>query len=73
MNVFQGVTGISAEQGADTIVYLASSPDVQDVTGKYFYKRQTRESTPDTYNRDYAARLWAISEALTGLNQTVKA
>lgn len=72
MNIFQGISGISAEQGADTIVYLASSSEVADVSGKYFYKRQTRQSTDDTYNKDYAARLWAISEALTGINQTVK-
>ncbi|HRL11689.1 MAG TPA: SDR family oxidoreductase [Aggregatilineales bacterium] len=72
MNIFQGITGISAEQGADTIVYLASSPEVADVSGKYFYKRRAIKSSAVSYDTDAAARLWAISEALTGINQTVK-
>jgi NAD(P)-dependent dehydrogenase (short-subunit alcohol dehydrogenase family) len=73
MTVMQGITGISAEKGADTIVYLASSPDVSDVTGQYFVKRKAVKSSGVTYDTDSAARLWDISEALTGLNQTVKA
>jgi NAD(P)-dependent dehydrogenase (short-subunit alcohol dehydrogenase family) len=72
MNIFQGITGISAEQGADTIVYLASSPEVAEVSGKYFYKRRAIKSSAVSYDTDAAARLWAISEALTGINQTVK-
>jgi NAD(P)-dependent dehydrogenase (short-subunit alcohol dehydrogenase family) len=72
MNIFQGISGISAEQGADTIIYLASSPEVADVSGKYFYKRRAIKSSAVSYDSDAAARLWAISEALTGINQTVK-
>ena len=58
---------LSPERGADTIVYLASSPDVAGETGGYYVKRQRRE--PSAAARDDAAarRLWDISEKLTGL------
>jgi NAD(P)-dependent dehydrogenase (short-subunit alcohol dehydrogenase family) len=55
---------ISSEKGARTSIYLATSPDVADVTGGYFYK--CRPSTPTRVARDEEAarRLWAISEEL---------
>ena len=58
---------LSPERGADTIVYLASSPDVADQTGGYYVKRQRRE--PSAVARDDAAarKLWEISEQMTGL------
>jgi NAD(P)-dependent dehydrogenase (short-subunit alcohol dehydrogenase family) len=58
---------LSPERGADTIVYLASSPDVADETGGYYVRRQRRE--PSAAARDDAAarKLWQISEELTGL------
>ena len=58
---------LSPERGADTIVYLASSPDVAGQTGGYYVKRQRRE--PSAAARDDAAarELWELSEQLTGL------
>jgi retinol dehydrogenase-12 len=58
---------LSPERGADTIVYLASSPDVAGQSGGYYVKRRRRE--PSAAARDDAAgrRLWEISEQLTGL------
>jgi NAD(P)-dependent dehydrogenase (short-subunit alcohol dehydrogenase family) len=58
---------ISAEKGAQTIVYLASSPDVASVSGEYFY--QCRPATPTTEARDDAAanRLWIESAKLAGI------
>jgi NAD(P)-dependent dehydrogenase (short-subunit alcohol dehydrogenase family) len=55
---------ISAEKGADTIVHLASSPQVADTTGGYFIKRRITE--PSAAARDDAAakRLWIESEKL---------
>jgi len=55
---------LTPEQGARTSVYLASSPDVEGVTGKYFAK--SRQKTPSAHARDReaAARLWEISERL---------
>jgi len=63
----------SPERGADTIVYLASSPDVADETGGYYVKRQRRE--PSAAARDDAAarKLWEISEKMTGLTSAQSA
>ena len=57
----------SPGRGADTIVYLASSPDVTGQTGGYYVKRRRRE--PSAAARDDAAarKLWEISEKMTGL------
>jgi NAD(P)-dependent dehydrogenase (short-subunit alcohol dehydrogenase family) len=59
---------ISPEKGAETIVYLASSPEVSTVSGDYFYK--CRPATPTAGGRDDAAagRLWAESAKLAGLD-----
>ncbi|MHB8464100.1 MAG: SDR family oxidoreductase [Acidimicrobiales bacterium] len=55
---------LTAEKGARTSVYLASSPELADVTGKYFVK--SRAATPAAAARDEAAarRLWDESERL---------
>ena len=57
---------IGPEKGADTMVYLATSPDVATITGRYFVKR--REKTPGRHARDDAAarRLWDESARMTG-------
>jgi NAD(P)-dependent dehydrogenase (short-subunit alcohol dehydrogenase family) len=58
---------LSPERGADTIVYLASSPDVADQTGGYYVKRQRREPSPAARDDAAARKLWEISEQMTGL------
>ncbi|MFX0021272.1 MAG: SDR family oxidoreductase [Candidatus Hermodarchaeota archaeon] len=57
----------SPEEGAQTSIYLASSPDVEGITGKYFINKEPRESSEETYKKEDAERLWAICEELTGL------
>jgi retinol dehydrogenase 12 len=57
----------SPERGADTIVYLASSPDVAGQTGGYYVKRQRREPSASARDDAAAGKLWEISEKLTGL------
>ena len=60
---------ISAAEGAQTIIYLASSPEVANVTGKYFYKcRSTTPSAPALDDRT-ALALWQRSAALAGLKE----
>lgn len=58
---------LSPKRGADTIVYLASSPEVAGETGGYYAKRKRREPSPDARDDTAARRLWEISENLTGL------
>ncbi len=58
---------ISAEKGAETSVYLALSPEVENVTGKYFIKKKQKKSSGPSYDKDAAKRLWEISEKMTKL------
>ncbi len=58
---------ISARQGARTIIYLASSPQVEGVSGRYFAAMRPRQSSPASCDQRSAERLWEASEALTGL------
>jgi NAD(P)-dependent dehydrogenase (short-subunit alcohol dehydrogenase family) len=55
------------EQGADTLVWLASSPEVGGVNGKYFTKRKEAKSSARSHDKELAARLWKVSAELTGL------
>ena len=52
------------ERGARTIIYLASSPDVEGVTGKYFVDEKAVASATASYNEQDAARLWEVSEQM---------
>jgi retinol dehydrogenase 14 len=57
----------SPEQGADTLIWLASSPEVDGVSGKYFSDRKEIEAKKVAYDPAARRRLWEISEDLTGL------
>jgi NAD(P)-dependent dehydrogenase (short-subunit alcohol dehydrogenase family) len=59
----------SPEQGADTFVWLASSPEVEGATGGYYARRRARRSSRRSYDTELAGRLWRVSEELTGLRQ----
>jgi retinol dehydrogenase-14 len=51
-------------RGAETPVYLASSPAAEGVTGRYFANRKVKDSNRSSYDRGITARLWQVSEAL---------
>ena len=57
----------SPDKGAATSVYLASSPEVEGVTGQYFAKQKARRSSTASYDTTAAARLWDVSATLVGL------
>jgi NAD(P)-dependent dehydrogenase (short-subunit alcohol dehydrogenase family) len=52
------------QQGADTVVWLASSPDVEGVTGGYFVDRKPATVSRAAGDRDAARRLWAETERM---------
>jgi NAD(P)-dependent dehydrogenase (short-subunit alcohol dehydrogenase family) len=56
---------VSPKKGADTIVYLASAAQAENVTGKYFFKRKQVSSSPASYDPENSKRLWEISLRLT--------
>ena len=61
------LAAISPEEGAQTIIYLASSPAVKGVTGEYFVKQQAIRSSQVSYDSAAAERLWQVSAELTRL------
>lgn len=65
LKLFQRLAGLTPEQGAETIIYLASSPEVEGITGKYWEKRKALSSSTASYNVETAKRLWEVSEELT--------
>jgi len=56
---------LTPAQGADTVIYLAAASEVAEVSGRFFERRETVESSPDSYDAAAARRLWEVSEALT--------
>ena len=57
----------SSEKGAETSIYLCSSSDVSDISGKYFYNCKLAKTTKWAQSQDDADRLWDLSKNLTGL------
>jgi retinol dehydrogenase-14 len=57
-------------QGAGTPVYLASSPQVEGISGRYFVNRKPKTSSSASYDTTAAARLWQVSAELTGMTAT---
>jgi retinol dehydrogenase 14 len=60
------------ERGADTPVYLASSTEVEGITGKYFANRKPKASNKLTYDGPASARLWELSARLVGVPATTR-
>lgn len=60
----------SPAEGADTVVYLATSPEVDGVSGEYFYKRRRHASTDQTRDDEVATRLWDVSETLVASSRS---
>ena len=58
---------ISPTKAAQYVLYLATSPDLDGVTGRYFDRGRLAESSPESYDADAARRLWDVSARLTQL------
>ena len=57
----------SSEKGAETSVYLCSSPEVENVTGEYFYNCRIAKTTKWAQSKEDADKLWDLSKELTGI------
>ena len=62
------VIALKPAKGAETSVYLASSPEVEGVSGKYFDRKKAVRSSDVSYDRAATERLWQVSLELTGVN-----
>lgn len=60
---------ITPEKGAETSVYLASSPEVEKVTGQYFSKCRQRRPSPLARNEAAAEKLWQDTLRFTGITE----
>ncbi len=63
----------SPEKGAQTPLYLASSPEVETITGKYFVKSVPRRSSTLSYDESHQRQLWEESAKLVNLPATMLA
>ena len=59
----------SPERGADTVVWAASSPELDGVTGGYFHDRRPKRSSKRSHDEATAKRLWQVSEELVGVSR----
>ncbi|MGF7046745.1 NAD(P)-dependent dehydrogenase (short-subunit alcohol dehydrogenase family) [Paenibacillus sp. DS2015] len=58
---------LTPEQGAETGIYLATAPEVSQVSGEYYYKKQIQQLKPHAINMQEAEKLWIWSEQQVGL------
>ncbi len=64
-----GLFMLSPRKGAKTSIYLASSPEVEGINGKYFKKRKEAESVPVSYDEEVSKQLWDVSMKLTKVRE----
>jgi NAD(P)-dependent dehydrogenase (short-subunit alcohol dehydrogenase family) len=72
--LFKGITSLFARnvaQGAETVVFLADSPLVKGVSGKYFVDEEAVRSSNLSYDQTLARRLWEMSAEMVGLSPTM--
>jgi retinol dehydrogenase 12 len=65
------IGAISPEDGAKTTLYLATSPEVEGISGKYFDRCKAVSSSPVSYDVQMARKLWELSVTLTGFEERV--
>ena len=64
LKLAQKLKAITVEEGAETSIFLASSPEVEDTSGKYYYKMSEKESSPESRDEDTRKRFWNATEEL---------
>ncbi len=62
-----GLFMISPEKGAQTTIYLATSPEVEDKSGGYYAKSKPKKPSSEALRQNVADKLWELSEKYTGL------
>lgn len=58
---------LTPAKGAETSIYLATSPEVEKTSGEYFVKKKSKKPAPEALRQDVANKLWDISEKYVGL------
>jgi len=65
-------SGEKLERGAEGLVYLASSPQLEGVTGKYFDRTREASAVPAAHDIALRKKLWEVSEELTGVGKGLR-
>lgn len=63
------LAAVSVEKGAETSIYLASSPHIAGISGEYFIDCRPARSSEASYDEQAALRLWDVSANLTKVDQ----
>jgi NAD(P)-dependent dehydrogenase (short-subunit alcohol dehydrogenase family) len=66
---FSRLFGRSPEKGAETTIYLATSPDVEGITGKFYFECQPIPSSRLSYDEALGKQLWQASLVMAGMNE----
>ena len=64
LTVLQRLAARSPQEGAETIIYLASDPTVTGITGQYFVKKMVAKSSAASHDATVSGRLWTLSEEM---------
>ena len=71
VSLFAPLVARSPAKGAETSIYLASSPSVEGITGKYFYDSHEVPAAPQATDRVVARKLWEVSAEMVHLPEKV--
>ncbi|MFX1340558.1 MAG: dehydrogenase, partial [Promethearchaeota archaeon] len=64
LDAAMGSVGVPASKGADTLIYAAMEPELENVSGKYFKNNSPAPSKKITYNKEIQQRLWQKTEEI---------
>ncbi len=67
LNIGWGGGGSPIQKGAEVLEYVATSPELEDVSGVYFNKMNRERSNPVTYNEEISRKLWEKTLSILGL------
>jgi len=70
LRLVKRMRGGSVEEGARALLYLAASPEVDGISGRYFQEQREVKSSQGSYDKESAERLWKSSLELVGLQET---
>jgi len=65
LRFFEQLIAVSPQKGAETVLYLATSPEAEGITGEYFTKQRVQPATETARNEGVQERLWDASKALS--------
>jgi hypothetical protein len=57
---------VPPEVGARDVAFALTAPELEGKTGRYFVEGREAQSSPESYDRDTARRLWELSEVMVG-------